>query len=407
MPSDMGKINGFLRFQNEDQALSDEARFWGAFGLYASITLVYILAGLSGGFLTFILLLFMLPARICFCLLDKSSSHRSLKSTMGYVIPLIPSLIYAVYFCGFLVQFFIEKMGMMGSLPDPYGYFIPDILVAIVVGLVTGCSFGSLLPVVGHWLARSSILKFLLHLTVLALALSSQFFPYNLDAPKRLVFQHTYVTSGASQIMKSSYDLSVVDSNSLRFLFKYAPEAAKELHITSELSLEHIDRSDQGTWMVLFPVSYMFTESLKFPARSDDILKRYRYFPYLSINNPHEMSSMGSRKVYLDLNLGSLEEVWVAVLNITGPLSNWSFADNQLPAPEMLKGGPPSYIIRLSGSSHENWTFWLEAHSSEALRVDVSVLDQYLVDGSKKLKGLFPDWVDVTAYSSFLSSYLF
>lgn len=27
----------------------------------------------------------------------------------------------------------------------------------------------------------------------------------------------------------------------------------------------------------------------------------------------------------------SLEEVWVAVLNITGPLSNWSFADNALP----------------------------------------------------------------------------
>lgn len=27
----------------------------------------------------------------------------------------------------------------------------------------------------------------------------------------------------------------------------------------------------------------------------------------------------------------SLEEVWVTVLNITGPLSSWSFADSKLP----------------------------------------------------------------------------
>lgn len=49
----------------------------------------------------------------------------------------------------------------------------------------------------------------------------------------------------------------------------------------------------------------------------------------------------------------------------------------------------------------------LQASGSEDLRVDVAVLDQYLVDSAAKLRGLFPDWVDVTAYSSFLSSYTF
>lgn len=34
----------------------------------------------------------------------------------------------------------------------------------------------------------------------------------------------------------------------------------------------------------------------------------------------------------------SLEEVWVAVLNITGPLSNWSFADNKVPGLQNLLG---------------------------------------------------------------------
>ncbi|KAG1330912.1 putative endoplasmic reticulum metallopeptidase 1 [Cocos nucifera] len=101
----------------------------------------------------------------------------------------------------------------------------------------------------------------------------------------------------------------------------------------------------------------------------------------------------------------SLEEIWVTVLNITGPLSNWSFADNRLPAPETIGGGPPSYICRLSGRSHENWTFWLEANSSETLRVDVAVLDQYLLYNTKKLRNLFPSWADVTAFTTFQSSY--
>lgn len=30
-------------------------------------------------------------------------------------------------------------------------------------------------------------------------------------------------------------------------------------------------------------------------------------------------------------SLSSLKEVWVAVLNITGPLSNWSFANHKIP----------------------------------------------------------------------------
>ncbi|PIA51174.1 hypothetical protein AQUCO_01100187v1 [Aquilegia coerulea] len=390
-----------------EEVLSDEARFWGAFGLYAFITLVYLVAGLSGGFLTFLIMVFMIPAKICFCLLNKIFGHRSVKPTMGYVLILVPTLTYSVYFGGFFVQFLIEKMGMMGSLPQPYGYFVPDIIVAAVIGLVTGFCVGPLLPVVGHWLARPSILQFLLHFCVLALALSSQFFPYNMGAPKRLVLQHTFVTSDASQILDASYDLSVVDSNSLRFIFKYAPEAAKELQIDSEFSLENIEQSHQRTWTVLFPVSLLFSGSLKFPSKTDNMLKHYTYFPHLSSYKPHTVSSTGLRKVFLELSLGSLEEVWVAVLNITGPLSNWSFADSHLAAPEMVKGGPPSHICRLSGRSQQNWTFWLEANSSEALRVDVAVLDQYMADDFRRLKSLFPKWIDVTAYSSFLSTYVF
>lgn len=76
------------------------------------------------------------------------------------------------------------------------GYFLPDIIVAAIIGVAMGWCVGPVIPICGHWLARSSIFQLLLHLTVLALALSSQFFPYSTDAPKRVIFQHTFLTAG-------------------------------------------------------------------------------------------------------------------------------------------------------------------------------------------------------------------
>lgn len=387
------------------EALSDEARFWGAFAFYAVLTLAYLVAGLSGGFVTFVASACMLPSWISYCLSVKSFGRRSFRSTIFYLLPLVPCLAYAVYFGGFLAQFLIEKMGMMGSLPLPYGHYVPDIIVAAVIGLVTGWSVGPIMPICGHWLARSSIVRFLLHLSVLGLAISSQFFPYSMSAPKRVVFQHTFRTAGSSQITESTYDLSVLDSNSLLFIFKHSPEVAKILNITPEFLFESAPLSERHDWMVIFPVSSLFSNSLKFPAKEDEILKQYEFFPTLTVQNTSSNSEKGQRRVHLELYLGSLEEIWVAVLNITGPLSSWSFADNVLPGTETYGGGPQSYILRLSGPSEGNWSFWLEASSSEALRVDLSVLDQKLVGPAKTLKNAFPNWVDVVGYSNFLSTY--
>ncbi|WOH16639.1 hypothetical protein DCAR_0936197 [Daucus carota subsp. sativus] len=286
------------------------------------------------------------------------------------------------------------------------GYFIPDVIVAAVIGAVTSLSVGPLVPVIGNWLARSSIMQFLLHITVVTLALSSQLFPYSKDAPKRLVLQHTIQTD-AGQIIDSTFDISVLDSNSLVFLFKHAPGIASELEIGPDFSLETADLSSRERWMAIYPLSSLFSRGIKVPAKSDAILKKYRYLPHLSSYKPPMISDVGSRRVYLEFSLGSLEEVWVAVLNITGPLSSWSFAENILPAPEVIGGGPPSYICRLSGAGQENWTFWLEANSSANLVIQVGVVDQYLVDEAAKIKSLFPDWVDVVSFSSYLSSYVF
>ncbi|XP_051144524.1 uncharacterized protein LOC127260697 isoform X2 [Andrographis paniculata] len=387
------------------EELDDHARFWGAFGFYSLLTLAYLISGLSGGFMTFIVSISMLIAWVFFRVSYMYFGCHPLRSTAFYVVPLVPCLVYSVYFGGFFAVFVIEKMGMTGSHPPPYGYFVPDVIVAAVVGLVTGWCFGPLLPVVGKWLAQSSIIRFLLHGIVLALALSSQVFPYSNDAPKRIVLQHTVQTKGANQISNASFDFAVTDSNSLMFVFKHAPVVVKELHGNQELSFHSVNESRLDTWKGIFPISNLFSGSLKFPANTEDILKQFKYFPYLSTDEDQVPVAGRFRRVNLELSMGTLKEVWVAVLNITGPLSNWSFASNMVPAPVRVGQGPPSYICRLSGAGHENWKFWLEANSSKPLRVDVAVVDLHLTELALKLKGLFPSWMDVTAYTSFLSSY--
>uniref|UniRef100_A0A0E0LJH1 Uncharacterized protein n=1 Tax=Oryza punctata TaxID=4537 RepID=A0A0E0LJH1_ORYPU len=301
-----------------------------------------------------------------------------------------------------ITLFLIEKMGMMGSLPKPYGYFVADVIVGSVVGLVVGWCFGPVTPIASRWLAKTSILHGLVQVTVVGLAISSQLFPYSAGAPKRVVLQHTFVTD-ANSIVESHYGFSVVDANSLEFLFNNAPEAAKWLKDNSQLSFEEKYHSDRSSWLALYPVNFLFSGSLKFPSENEEIRKHYQHFPQMVIQKTS--SNNGHRRVHLELSLGSLSEIWTSALNITGPLSNWSFSDMKLPDPQSFNGGPPSYICRLSGESHENWSFWLEANSSEPLRIDVAVLDQYLLDRTRKLKSLFPGWADITAFTTFFSTY--
>ncbi|KAM7510372.1 hypothetical protein LguiB_009247 [Lonicera macranthoides] len=87
-----------------------------------------------------------------------------------------------------LAQFVTANNNHKAKIAINLSYFVLDVLVAATIGVITGLCVGPLVPVVGNWLARSSIMQFLLHITVLVLALSSQFFPYGNDAPKKGCF---------------------------------------------------------------------------------------------------------------------------------------------------------------------------------------------------------------------------
>lgn len=383
----------------------DWASHWGSVAFYATVSLVYLHTGFGVCTLTFWWAVFLILTWPVFTISVQFFGRHLLRSLLGYIIPLILPIAFSLYVGGICIQFLIEKMGMFGAVPDPYGYFVSDIIVGSVTGIIVGLCVGPLIPILGSWLSNPVPLQLLVQLSVVAMALSSQFFPYSVDAPKRLVLQHTFQTTG-NKLLHSSYDMGITDANTLSFVLKNAPEAAKQLNIDPMFNKEAANYSDEGTFMGLHPISRLFSQKLTFPGATEDIFEHYHNLPRLFMDEETTSSSQ-IRRVHLELTVGSLQEVWVAVLNITGPLASWSFSEKELPVPEQVNGGPLSYILRLSGSSSENWKFWVEASSSEALKIDVAVLDQRLDKRAMKLKQCFPPWVDVIAYSSFLSSYVF
>ncbi|KAF7844345.1 endoplasmic reticulum metallopeptidase 1 [Senna tora] len=91
------------------------------------------------------------------------------------------------------------------------GVYVPDFVVAVLIGVMNGWCLGPLLPICGH----CSFLTACLHLTGLFFSIHS-----------------------ILQIVEANYEFSVVDSNSLLFLFKHSPEVARELNVPSDFSFQ-------------------------------------------------------------------------------------------------------------------------------------------------------------------------
>ncbi|KAI5070997.1 hypothetical protein GOP47_0013248 [Adiantum capillus-veneris] len=389
-----------------DKKALDWGIHWGAIAVYSFGAAVSTHFVVGNGFLSFWWACFLLAAYYLLHALQRSFGQRSIMSYSLYILSLAFPILLSLYVGGIIWQTLLEKMGMNGSVPQPLGFFLPDIIIAATTGYVVLLSVGPLIPAIGSWLASTHIVRFLILVSVVAAAVSSLFFPYSNSAPKRVLLQHTINTDG-NEISYSSYDLATFDANSVPFVFKHVQAVPEFLSLANDFSSKTVMRSPSGTWMALYPISQLFVESFRFPAGSKDVLKHHPSVPRILIQYVEQGLNQGQKRTYVELDLGSLHEVWAAVLNITGPLINWSFSGQQLPAPEVADGGPPSYICRLSGKdASENWKFWLEANESMVLRVDVAVLDQQLEQETQRFLHLFPSWAAVIAGSAYLSSYV-
>ncbi|KAG6544448.1 hypothetical protein Mapa_014086 [Marchantia paleacea] len=392
---------------NVRQESVDWSGHWGAVGLSGLLAAVITLSG-GSGYLDFIWAFFLIPAFPIFRICQHVFGKQSLMALMGYLVTLILPIAYSVYFGGVFVQFLAEKSGMTGSNPLPLGFYISDVIMSLLVGGCMVMSVAPILPVVARWIGKPYIVRMLLYASIGAAALSSRAFPYTYDAPKRLVLQHSFYTSGGNEITRSSYDFASVDPNPVALIWKQAPTVAESLHLTEAQISSDID-IDPVTFTALYPISRMLNRGTQVPVSASINLSRK--FPLLQVvkeEKDETTPNTPKRRIHIELDLGDLQEVWGAVMNITGPMLNWSFADQKLPGPEAVSGGPPSYICRLSGHNVKgNWLFWIEASNDEVLRIELAVLDQGLERETERLVASFPPWVAVTAGSSYLSTYTF
>lgn len=67
--------------------------------------------------------------------------------------------------------------------------------------------------------------------------------------------------AGSSEIVEATYDFSVVDSNSLLFLFRHAPEVARELKVPTDFSFQDAMMSERHNWMASFLFFFFYFAS--------------------------------------------------------------------------------------------------------------------------------------------------
>ncbi|XLU30720.1 hypothetical protein S245_066786 [Arachis hypogaea] len=98
--------------------------------------------------------------------------------------------------------------------------------------------------------------------------------------------------------------------------------------------------------MAIFPVSFLFSNSLKFPAKSDDILKQYEFFPMLSVQNQHLNSEKGPRRVHLELYLGFM-------VKMNGHLDSGSKEETMEKEKEIMKRADEKYDKEEAAASED------------------------------------------------------
>ena len=403
---------GRKSWTDQQEMESQWSAHWGAVALNAIAAAVYISLGISSGYMSFYWAFFMLPALSILRFFQRRFGKDSLLALAGYLLPGLLPAGYMCYYSGITLQLMTEKMGMSGTFPPAVSFYVADVIISIVFGLFVGATVGPLLPVLSKWIGTPPAIRLLFYVSICAAALSSLLFPYSFDAPKRVILTHAFTTNGPSEVLKSSYGFATIDPNPMDFVWKHSPEAIRALHINPQE--EGLSNPNPNVFLALYPISTLLTLSPEIPiAIDDDAAKNSSIrLPYLCIIKEDPMGPIENlptqrRKVHLEVHMGGLEQVWATVMNITGPLASWSFADQELPDVESGKVNSPSYICRLSGRpSGGIWRFWIESKSLDKLSIELSVLDQAVDRDTAKLAGMFPSWVAVVAGSTYISTYL-
>lgn len=230
----------------------------------------------------------------------------------------------------------MEKIGLAGSVPGPFGVAVPDTIVGTLTGTAIFLAGGAALPYIAAGLGKHAraVVAVLIALSLAAAAREvplwrsspgstmQTFHPYSHRHPKRIIMQHIHRHTPQGQVVSSLYSFSSLDAVPVEVAL---PRAV--------LSLPHAE-FDRHDWEALYPLNYLVTGAARVappPAPGtrtpslkgtkgrtlwQRVLERFGARP-----GEENAPAAGLSRWYFELD--TARPAW-AVLNITGEVAAWS-----------------------------------------------------------------------------------
>lgn len=317
--------------------------------------------------------------------------HRTsslLRALACAVMPIVFSLPLAFL----LANILMDKTSMMGVLPPPIGPAAADMIVGAVVGLATAVSAGSMGPWISSLTSHRRIRVYtgvlLVVSIVVAVAASSAASPYSMTSPKRVLLQHIFQQGAdgsivADRLAIGSSDPVVVD---------------KALNL---IGLQRLPDSVRD-WETLYPLSLRLGGVAAKPQLPSQ--PPFSLLPTMVLVS-RETGTV-SQRLHLQLRTGA--PCW-GVMNMTGGIVAWSFADG-LPHSSLSQEGKPEQVIRIAGGKgSDNWEFWVDLDPHGQLQIDVSVTfwDRTTAAMDKIVADRMPSWTTILAGITLQSQWSF
>eukprot|EP00475_Leptophrys_vorax_P019874 TRINITY_DN27206_c0_g3_i3.p1 TRINITY_DN27206_c0_g3~~TRINITY_DN27206_c0_g3_i3.p1 ORF type:complete len:579 (+),score=10.38 TRINITY_DN27206_c0_g3_i3:37-1737(+) len=398
----------------QQEAAFEWSGHWGNLLWFVGLAMLVTMCGAGGGFIGVYWSLCLLPALFLYRKAKAKFGDGSPITLLAYLLPATIPCLYNLYFSAFFTQLMAEKMGASGAAPMPWGLYVPDIVLACFVGIAVCITIAPYAPILSRWIGRPAFLQALLYVSLVAAAHTSTMFPYTLGTPKRVVLQRVYATgpavlqqpqmqqmqdgvvgsgaaaaaaTAAASVVRTETTIATADCNDASYLLKHIPGLRDALVAGSNESAA-MSLADRSNLRALYPVSDLIDRSYSFPApRSPRLahasfrlpavrLLREEVVPSAAVaaaapgggvDGNGTAAALLRRRLHLELDAGSLDQVWAAVLNITGPVTAWSLTPT-LPPRERSRGGPPSLMVHYSGGGAGfKWSFWVEVRGQGGL----------------------------------------
>ncbi|CAL8464405.1 g3940 [Coccomyxa elongata] len=298
----------------------------------------------------------------------------------------VPALISVAPSLLTLPLFILEHLSIGGAGKPPLGALAADVVTGLLFGIVAALVLGHL----AAWLAYSArpfiwrLVLGLLLVSVAAAAFASRAqHPYSDHFPKRIMLQHLHLLGPDGQLQESRWTVATLD---VVLVETALPEGVRYLD------------NYPGDWQALYPVGNLM-RGVALPAPPvDTSLYRPGQMDVSLTGIEAAPSGNASRLLLL------MQTPWPAwgLLNVTGPVIGWSFAQENPETEER--------ITRFSGNEgSQSWPFWLDAQGDfqGKVHIELAAINHENTTALLEFASQMPSWTTVATMTTLQASFDF